>query len=94
MPQHHVISMVSTILGHCSQPVDQHTRNNSVIVKISATDKQIWHRVELISLKELLVVILLVCDKCRPQIADWQLNKVNIVVNCSNRFPIPKFQVL
>lgn len=28
-----IISMVSTFMGHCSQPVDQHTRNNSVIVK-------------------------------------------------------------
>ena len=94
MPQHHVISMVSTFLGYCSQPVDQHTTNNSVIVKISAIDKQIWHHVEPMSLKELLVVILLVCDKHGPQIADWLLNKVNIVVNCSNRFPIPKLQVL
>ena len=33
--------MVSTIMGHCSEPVDQHTRNNSVIVKVSAIDKQI-----------------------------------------------------
>ena len=25
---------------------------------------------------------------CR--LADWQVNEVNIVVKCSNRFPIPK----
>ena len=24
------------------------------------------------------------------QTADWQVNKVNIVVECSKRFPIPK----
>ena len=24
------------------------------------------------------------------QTADWQINEVNIVVECSNRFPIPK----
>ena len=45
--------MVSTIMGHCSEPVDQHTRNNSVIVKISAIDKQIWHYVGPISLKRI-----------------------------------------
>ena len=26
----------------------------------------------------------------QTQTADWQVNKVNIVVECSNRFPIPK----
>ena len=30
---------------------------------------------------------LAVCDKA--QTADWQTNEVNIVVECSNRFPIP-----
>ena len=26
----------------------------------------------------------------QTQTADWQINEVNIVVECSNRFPIPK----
>ena len=26
----------------------------------------------------------------QTQTADWQVNKVNIVVECSNRVPIPK----
>ena len=81
MLQHHFHGLYN-IMGHCSQPVDQHTRNNSVIVKISAIDKQIWHYVGPISLKESVLVILLVCDKINAdyRLADWQLNKVNIVV--------------
>ena len=26
----------------------------------------------------------------QTQTAEWQINEVNIVVECSNRFPIPK----
>ena len=29
-------------------------------------------------------------DNLQTQTADWQVNEVNIVVECSKRFPIPK----
>ena len=29
----------------------------------------------------------------QTQTADWQVNKVDIVVECSNRFPFPKLDI-